>query len=64
MMSSSHLRYILGGWEVGGSITPTAALFTALLGSRVLKRPMGVSGCDPGHNKAGGYALFWVAGWT
>ena len=46
------------GCEVGASHTPKSAHFTALLGSQVLKRPMGVSGCNPGHSKAGVYAFF------
>ena len=38
------------------------ALFTELVGPQFSKRSMEVSECDPGHYKAGGYALLGLLG--
>ena len=51
-----------GGLRLVWEVHTQAALFTALLGPQTPKWPMGVSGCGPGHHKAGGYALFGLLG--
>ena len=48
--------------EVGGNLTPKAALFPALLRPQVSNRPMKVTDSAPGQGKAVGCALLGLFG--
>ena len=51
------------GWcELGGSLTPKAALITKLLRSQVSKRPKKVTGTGPVRGKADGTTLIRLLG--